>query len=412
MRVLWFSNTPAGSEDSTKTGGGWLYSLDKAIQDSVELHVAFYSHTRLDDYVVGKTTYHPIYRPKYNGLGKIHLLFPKVLDEQDLPVYLNIIKKVKPDVIHVHGTEMPFACVASKVNIPVVVSIQGNLTVYYYKYCSGIESKYMYAKSYGSSLTSFFKRAIFSYNNFKRMSKYEQRNLLDVKYVIGRTDWDRRIMSVMAPEAKYYHCDEVLRDVFYSAHWKNSYMGNDKIIIHTTTGDAFYKGFETICETLQLLLGLGLNVEWRIAGLSNQSLITSVVKKKLKDNYPAKGLVLLGSLNKNDLVGRMLEAHAYVSASHIENSPNNVCEAMLLGMPCVATLAGGTNSMLKDGETGVVVQEGDPWSMAGALLELLNDRDKAIAYGAAAREVAAMRHSSDKIKNDLLSIYDEVFNHR
>jgi glycosyltransferase involved in cell wall biosynthesis len=95
-------------------------------------------------------------------------------------------------------------------------------------------------------------------------------------------------------------------------------------------------------------------------------------------------------------------------ASHIENSPNNLCEAMILGMPCVATFAGGTASMLKDGAEGVLVQDGDPWVMAGAILELINDNNKAVLFGKNARERALVRHNKTTIVSELLASYDSI----
>ena len=50
----------------------------------------------------------------------------------------------------------------------------------------------------------------------------------------------------------------------------------------------------------------------------------------------------------------MLKSDIFVSASHIENSPNNVAEAMILGMPCIATFAGGTSSYIEDNKNGIL----------------------------------------------------------
>ena len=51
--------------------------------------------------------------------------------------FLKVIEMVKPDIIHIHGTENTFHTILGKVNIPVVISIQGNPSVYSYKFRSG-----------------------------------------------------------------------------------------------------------------------------------------------------------------------------------------------------------------------------------------------------------------------------------
>jgi len=124
--------------------------------------------------------------------------------------------------------------------------------------------------------------------------------------------------------------------------------------------------------------------------------------------YPVNGPRFLGNLNERELIQAMLKAHIYVMPSHIENSPNSLCEAMILGMPCITTLAGGTTSLLKDKKEGLVIQDGDPWSLAGALLEILDYPEVASQYGENARITALARHDPEKIVKDLLAIYNSI----
>lgn len=63
---------------------------------------------------------------------------------------------------------------------------------------------------------------------------------------------------------------------------------------------------------------------------------------------------------------------------------------------------------LKDKEDGLVIQDGDPWSMAGAILELHKNPDRALYYGRNARKTALIRHNPDKIVNDLVAIYKDI----
>jgi glycosyltransferase involved in cell wall biosynthesis len=96
--------------------------------------------------------------------------------------------------------------------------------------------------------------------------------------------------------------------------------------------------------------------------------------------------------------------------SHIENSPNNLCEAMLIGMPCISTFAGGAGSLITDKFDGILIQDGDPYAMAGAILELYNDKEKAILLGQNARETALKRHDKDTVINDIIYNYNKIIN--
>lgn len=413
MKVLWFSNTPANSDEyfnrKLAGTGGWIKALDQAIQEKVELNIVFYHKQKCANFTYGKTKYYPIpkFRNYFDKLMKRVLNI--VIDTEHLSMYLDLIEKIKPDIIHIHGTENPFGCIIGHTEAPVVVSIQGNITVYLHKYCTGIEDKFLNIKNLSFS---DFKTILFPYsfrkskNRFIKYQRREENNLKKCKYVIGRTDWDRRVSRVLAPKRNYFHNDEILRDGFYEHCWKPN--RKKKVVLHTTNSNNFYKGFETLCQCLHELNKLQVDVEWRVAGIKPSDLIVKVVRQKLKNKFPDKNLKLLGSLTEQDLIQRLLEADIYITPSHIENSPNNLCEAMILGMPCIGTFAGGTGSLLKDGEEGILIQDGDPWSMAGAIIELIEDQDKANRIGNAARARAVPRHATDKIIDDLIELYKNI----
>lgn len=410
MKVLWFSNSPAGAYSDTTTGtGGWIVALDKALQERVELHVAYkYPYKQLP-FINGKTNYHPIYTGNIILESVKHRFLPKY-HKSFFNDYIRIIDEIKPDIIHIHGSENDFHGIIGRTNIPVVLSIQGNSTVIAHKYKIGYYGRFINAKTSKLSFSSFLLgRNSFNtgLNDLIRMSNMEHDNLLGIRNIIGRTDWDRRITRVLAPNSRYFVVNEALRDVFYNIVWQNDAPGN-KLVIHTTNGNTYYKGFETLCHALYLLNQLGVDVEWRIAGVSESSTINKITKKYLGKNYPTQGLKLMGSLDENGLVDSLLSSHIYVMPSHIENSPNNLCEAMLLGMPCITTLAGGSDTILVNKKEGLVIQDGDPWSMAGAILELKNDWDTALRYGLQAREHAIQRHDKNSIVNDLLSTYQTI----
>ena len=414
MKVLWLTNTPANADEylnnELKGTGGWLKALDLAIQQHVELHVAFY-HESKKSFMHKMTTYHTISNKNSvfsKLLKKITIHIP---ENDDLENYIEIINKVNPDLIHIHGTENAFGCLIGRVATPIVVSIQGNITVYYHKFFNGIEKEWAFKKFFQfNKITDFpfFKSYKRNYYSFKKMRKRELESLKNCKNIIGRTHWDFRITRILAPLSNYYQGEELLRNAFYQYAWKNNF--DKKLIIHTTNGNSPYKGFETICQSLALLNKMGVDVEWRVAGINETDLIAKAVRKKLQKDFPKKGLVLLGSLNEKMLVEKMLEANLYVMPSHIENSPNNLCEAMMLGMPSIATFVGGVGSLIKDGEEGILIQAGDPWAMAGAILELANNKEKAMELGKNARKKALERHDKEKIVAELISTYNQIIN--
>ena len=103
-----------------------------------------------------------------------------------------------------------------------------------------------------------------------------------------------------------------------------------------------------------------------------------------------------------------LEANVFVLPSTIENSPNSMGEAMLLGVPCVAADVGGVSALLKDGEEGSIYPAGQPRQLADSICRVFAMEVGAERMGAAARVHALQTHDPEKNLKDLLEIYREL----
>lgn len=249
------------------------------------------------------------------------------------------------------------------------------------------------------------------YYKMIRSARREQTILRKGKFFIGRTDWDRRIITVLSPGSKYFHCDEIMRPLFYQKEWSHrSHVTQIRII--STTRNTIYKGLETILECASYLRSLFPDKEilWEVAGVKSSDEVPLLLEKKLKRKFKESGIILLGPLNEVELVSEMLEADLFVHPSHTDNSPNSVCEAMLLGMPVISTFAGGIPAIVTDKEDGLLVQDGDPIALAGAIYELNNNPEFAISLSQRARAKAMMRHDPARVTQTLVGIYSEVLN--
>lgn len=420
MKILWFANSPCGAfSDEIKGTGGWLDSLAEELGDNkgIELFIAFHYPYKRNPFKKGNIWYYPIQtgNPIWEIIKKRFVV--EINDKRFLSQYFDVINQINPDIINIQGTENVYHRIIGSINRPVIITIQGLTTVISKKYLSGFPKEFLrkitrkFTKDSNSVLLGN-KPFLTEYNKLLELSKVEKDDLRKVKYIIGRTDWDRRVTRILAPHSKYYTCNEALRDGFYSRQWENNRKPEKKLIIHTTNGDSYFKGFETLCHSLKLLNDLGIAVEWRVAGVREDSLINKITKKFLKDDYPDRGLIFLGALAESELIESLLTSHIYVMPSHIENSPNNLCEAMIMGLPCVATNVGGAGSLLTDKEDGLLIQDGDPWAMAGAILELVSNWDRACEYGTSARKKALERHNKATIVQKLISVYESVINEK
>ena len=408
LKVLWFSLSPGLSASHLNNGYmgfGWLKALESNIQEAVDLSIVFYHHEDVKPFTMRSTKYFPV---KQFKSGKVSEMIARVTNslEKDshIDTFLKIIDEVKPDVIHVHGTESNYGLIQKHTDIPVVISIQSIITVYHYKYFSTIN--YRHVRKY-SSIKEFILFRSFNnvYRRFNKMARRELEIYSNTKHVIGRTAWDRRVASILAPNAFYHHNDEILRQGFYLNQW--SAKLNSKAILFTTNGPDIYKGIETLLHCALLLDSINISYEWRVAGLSSTEEIVAIAAK-VTGKPISKNINFLGTVSEDGLITQLLQANMYISTSHIENSPNSLCEAQILGMPCIATDAGGTVSLIDDNKEGIVIQDGDPFVMAGAIVEMINNYKKAIVYGENARKTALERHNPQKITQDLLNIYNSL----
>jgi glycosyltransferase involved in cell wall biosynthesis len=88
--------------------------------------------------------------------------------------------------------------------------------------------------------------------------------------------------------------------------------------------------------------------------------------------------------------------------------PNAALEAAAAGVPVVAAGHGGLPEMLRDGETGVLVEPGDPSSLASALRALADDPGRARAIGAAAAADVTTRFSAERMLAGVEAQYDAL----
>jgi glycosyltransferase involved in cell wall biosynthesis len=111
---------------------------------------------------------------------------------------------------------------------------------------------------------------------------------------------------------------------------------------------------------------------------------------------------------RRDVPALLARATVAVSASHAEGISNAVLEAMAARLPLVATAAGGTPEVVKDGTTGLLVPPGAPAHLAARIVTLLRDRDLARRMGAAGRDAVAREFGVELMRQSYDALYRGV----
>ena len=112
----------------------------------------------------------------------------------------------------------------------------------------------------------------------------------------------------------------------------------------------------------------------------------------------------LGALEYPDKIRDFLtEIDAYALLSGIDMSPLTLLEAQLMEKPIVATNVGGIPELMKDKETGYLVERGNEQDLFEKISILINDNQKSKAMGRNGKEFVSTNFNWNKICQDFLS---------
>lgn len=404
MKVLWFSPTPSLYKNITNHpyfGAGWIESLQNIIEtdNNIDLAIAFFHCDTVFKVKQGASMYYPI-SIREGILNKIkNNLFLNRSDRKEVDYFHQIINDFNPDLIHIFGSERSFGLLCNSVKVPIVLHVQGLLNPVFNSYFIPGMSKFDFLLSNNTG----FLRIIYNSHTLRLWThacKREKLILSSCKYFLGRTNWDKELTSLYSPDSSYYYCSEILREVFYQNIWgKNR---NKQFIIATTISKVTYKGFDLVLKTAKLLKELtDIDFEWRVFGITSYRFMENNTKIRAK----SVNIKYCGVLSSSKLCDELLDADVFINTSYIDNSPNSVCEAQILGMPVISTNVGGIVSLIVHEKNGILVPANDPWTLCSYIKKLFNEIEYACRLGEKARQIALYRHDKCRIEQDLRKAY-------
>ena len=333
--------------------GGWMSSLASSIvkEGYIKLGIAtIYKGKELIHKEINNVDYY-LLPSKYHNKKY----------EKRLEYYWKLIEEnFNPSIVHLHGSEYyhSLSFIRSKPQAKIVLSIQGLVSECANYYMGGLTIKELLKSLSIKELllrTSLFD----NYNRMKKRGKSEIEIIRSVKHVIGRTRWDYYHVKVINPNIKYHFCNETLRPTFYKNKWNYKRCTPHRIFL----SQAGYplKGLHQVIKAIPLVLAKYPDTELYIAG--NNILKANSLREYIKTSEYSRYLRKLikryklnekihftGVLDEKDMCEAYLQSNIFISPSSIENSSNSLCEAQLLGMPCIASYVGGTADIMRGQE--------------------------------------------------------------
>lgn len=406
MKVLWISFFAP-----------WTLPMLKAIHTKCEIEMIVPSE--------GKESYHVEDKEgikfHYIGFKRNHGVFC-TMDEKIASKYLEIIKLVQPDIIHIQGTEKNLGQIQNFINdIPVVINIQGILSG-----CLPYNNAFIKEKEirpYRSIKNWLGHQGLHSADRVceRGIKNYEKDILSNAKYFMGRTQWDKAYTMFSNPDSYYFECEELLRPSFYenAGNWDI-----EKCKRHTFMMPAGFnplKGMHIAIRATAILKKIFPDVVLKVPAipmniLNRKGLIEkffgeeylTFCKDLIRRNNLENNVVFLPRLNEKEMVLEMLSANVFLSCSSIDNSSNAVGEATLLGVPIVVTAVGGLISFMHDEQNCLLSASGDEYMIAYQIRRLFEDDELCNHLSIAEQKTANKRHNIQRAAELALKGYQQI----
>lgn len=350
---------------------------------------------------------------------------PERYDDRMESRFAEIFRDFEPDLIHIFGTEFPHSLAAVRAfGKPerILVGIQGLCGEIARVYMAGLPEKVQKQVTFRDFVRRDSIRR--QQEKFVLRGQNEAETIKGCGNITGRTRFDREGTAAINPRAKYYSMSETMREEFYTGRWDAAKC--EKHSIFLGQGDYPLKGMHFMLQAMAELMPDYPDLKLYVAG--NSIVEHASLKQKLK--LPAYGkyliklmkqygleqkVIMTGKLSAEEMKERFLKSSVFVCPSVLENSPNAVGEAMLLGVPVAASDTGGIPDMITDERNGLLFRTGDAKALAKAIARLWDeDRDReghtlAQRLSAQAARRAFIVHDGECNYLRLLEIYREIW---
>lgn len=417
MNVLWITNivfpealSLLRNGDSLKGSGGWMIGAAEALlrqNADIKLSVASVSRevsvlTRLEGEFI-------TYWLLPYGKGNINV------NHDYEPLWQQVRNVVRPDVIHLHGTEFShgLAYIEACGVEHVCVSIQGLVSAISEYYSAGLtRNEIRRSITLG---TLYFGGIMRGYREYRKRGVCELEILRKVKHVIGRTSWDKARTLAINSNLEYHYGGEILRPGFYNGNnWRYEACVPHSIFLSQAVKP--FKGLHMVLRAMPIILRHYPDAQIRVAGknfvdsstFKHRLLLTDygkIIRKLIISNGLEGKVKFTGQLDEEGMQKEYLQCNVFVCPSGIENSPNSLGEAQLLGVPVIASYAGGIPDMMK-GDDDHLYRFEEVDMLAYKIIELFDMKNGVVTEPM--RQEALRRHCPESNAKGLVDIYNIV----
>ncbi|MHA2326016.1 MAG: glycosyltransferase family 4 protein, partial [Promethearchaeota archaeon] len=167
----------------------------------------------------------------------------------------------------------------------------------------------------------------------------------------------------------------------------------------------YHKGVEYLIEGFARLVKEFPDVKLVIVGdgPTRKNLEFLVDTQKIDNS-----VIFVGKVSDEDLAKYYAASELVILPSFMEGFGIVLLEAMASGKPCVATKVGGTEDVVVNNETGLIIPPADPNSIYQAMQFMLLNPDLRKKFGKSGRKRAVENFTPEKIAKQTLEFYKKA----
>lgn len=394
MKVLWLSTFPLNEleqlidfvREPKSHPTSWVYNLAiELTKPEYDVHLSIITlspHIKEDSCVTWMGI--DVYVLK-SGIPFINRGYPSFFGFDRLTKYFfesrkicKTITKVKPLIIHIHGTESAYVTLVGRFRDKTILSIQG---VY----------------------SDIFRNARSVHHRLQ--SLYEREAIREGRYFGVRTQYDSAFVKKINPNGHLFLLNEAISRVFYDKVWnpKSSitivYVGTviERKGLHVLIEAVSHLIPKQNMNTIQIKVIGGIDIGYK------QHIDSLLARQEIGNR-----ISFYGPRNREFIAQTLAEGTIFVLPSFYENSPNSLAEAMAVGIPTIAADVGGVRSMVDNEVSGLLFKAGDYVELADKIEMLLTNNELMRKISKNAKDVVFKKQYPSKVAKETILAYKTV----
>lgn len=412
-KILWFSSVQF-SDEKIKTTGTWLIAMGNVISNvaDIELYNCAYgdvkSITRKDASNITQWIIPRKERLRFNRGSKKLISFIRKIDHD-----------LKPDLIHVWGTESGFGfpIIEARLQTHVLLDIQGLLFSIGRNYYGGLSNNDLIRCIGLKELLRPQHHPYFTRRRYDKRGKHERFLIRQMKNISVQSDWVHSIIRCVNPACSIFQTGIMLRHEYYETlPWV---CNNDQKFINIFTSSSSsipYKGLQLVFEAIALLKVKYPNIKLKIGGDIEikkkygciRNGYTSWLLRKAEKLGIADSITWLGRMDAGEMINEMHNSTLVVIPSYVESYSLFMAEAMMVGVPVVASFTGAMPQLAEHNISALFFPKGDHWACARQIEKIIVDPELAGKLSLEARSLALQRNDQEKVLQTQLDIYNKI----